>query len=280
VRRALLLGLRRELVLERDPQSEQVDMDAEQPLGRLAAHRVRDGGAHVASLSDVVRVAEPVHELRPRAGDAAVLPAELGRLVGEAVPGQGRQHQVECVLGGAAVSGRVGQRADGVEQLDDRAGPAVGHDQRQRVLVPRPDVDEADVHPVDLRRELRERVQPRLGPAPVVLGLPVPCELPQRRELHALRSIRDQLRGGPARRGDAPAQIDDLLLRNLDLERPNLGRGVDGGAHDPSLSFEHKPARHVHPSPPWKALVCSLVWTRARASAAGVVGGSPGSRAS
>ena len=49
-----------------------------------------------------------------------------------------------------------------VEQLDDRAGPAVGHDQRQRVLVPRLDVDEVDVDPVDLRRELGQRVQPRL----------------------------------------------------------------------------------------------------------------------
>jgi hypothetical protein len=46
-------------------------------------------------------------------------PTELGGLAGEAVARQGRQHQVECVLGVAAVSGRVGQRADGLEQLDD-----------------------------------------------------------------------------------------------------------------------------------------------------------------
>ena len=63
---------------------------------------------------------------------------------------------MEGVLGAAAVRGRVGQRADGVEQLDDGAGPAVGHDQRQRVLVRRLDVDEVDVHAVDLGRELRQ----------------------------------------------------------------------------------------------------------------------------
>ena len=41
---------------------------------------------------------------------------------------------MEGVLG-TAVCGRVRQRADGLEQLDDQARPAVGHDQRQRVLV-------------------------------------------------------------------------------------------------------------------------------------------------
>ena len=87
-------------------------MDAEQPLGRLAAHRVGDEGAHVAALGDVAGVAEAVHQLRPRAGDAAGLPAELGRLAREAVAGQGRQHEVECVLGVATVRRRVGQRAD------------------------------------------------------------------------------------------------------------------------------------------------------------------------
>jgi len=37
----------------------------------LATHRVRDGGAHVAPLGDVTRVAEAPHQLRPRACDAA-----------------------------------------------------------------------------------------------------------------------------------------------------------------------------------------------------------------
>jgi hypothetical protein len=77
-----------------------------------------------------------------------------GGLAGEAVAGQRRQHQVEGVLGTSAVRGRVGERADDLEQFDDRAGPAVRDDQRQRVLVRRLDVDEVDVHPVDLGREL------------------------------------------------------------------------------------------------------------------------------
>jgi hypothetical protein len=84
-------------------------------------------------MGDVAGVAEAVHQLRPRLRDAAGVPAEFGRLGGEAVPGDGRQDEVERIPGGAAVRGRIGQRADGLEQLDDRTGPAMRHDQRQRV---------------------------------------------------------------------------------------------------------------------------------------------------
>ena len=46
-------------------------MDADQALGCQAAHRVGDGGTHVAALGDVAGVTEPVHQLRPRRRDAA-----------------------------------------------------------------------------------------------------------------------------------------------------------------------------------------------------------------
>ena len=83
---------------------------------------------------------------------------------------------MERVLGAASVRGRVRERADGLEQLDHRAGPAVGDDQRQRVLVGRLHVDKVDVDPVDLGPELRQRVEPCLATAPVVLVRPVPGE--------------------------------------------------------------------------------------------------------
>ena len=117
------------------PADEQVQVDTDQPLGCLAAHRVGDDGAHVATLGDVAGVAEAVHQLRPGLPDAAGVPADLGRLAREAVAGQRRQHEVERVLGASALRGRVGERTDDLEQLDDRAGPAVRHDQRQRVRV-------------------------------------------------------------------------------------------------------------------------------------------------
>ena len=101
------------------------------------------------------------------------------------------------------------------------------HDQRQRVLVLGRDVDEVDVHAVDLGRELRQRVQLRLGLAPVVLGFPVTGELLDRRQLNALGPICDQLLGGPARPGDAVAQLGELLFRNVDVKGPDVDGGLD-----------------------------------------------------
>ena len=222
-------------------------MDAEQPLGRLAAHQVGDGGAHVAALGDVAGVAEAAHQLRPGARHPTRVPAELGRLAREAVAGQGRQDEVERVLGPATVRGRVGERADGIEQLDDRAGPAVRHDQRHRARVRRPHVDEVDVHPVDLGHELRQCVQPRLAPAPVVVRRPVAGELLHRRELHALRAIRDQLLGGPARRRDPSAEVVELLLWHVDVERTDVESGFEGGAHRELLTSEGSGKRRGSP---------------------------------
>ena len=49
----------------------------------------------------------------------------------------------------------VDQRPEDVEELDHRARPTVRDDQRQRVGVRRPRVDEVEVLAVDLGLELR-----------------------------------------------------------------------------------------------------------------------------
>jgi hypothetical protein len=95
-------------------------------------------------------------------------------------------------------------------------------------------VDEVDVEAVDLRDEVRHGFQPRLEPPEVVLGAPVTDQLLHRHQRHTLRLALDGLLLGPARRRDAPAQFAELLFRNVDVERPNLGRGLDvvhGGLH-------------------------------------------------
>jgi hypothetical protein len=138
------------------------------------------------------------------------------------------------------VGGRVGEGADRLQQLDHRARPAVGHDERQRVLVLRHDVDEVDVHPVDLGHELWQRVKLGLSLAPFVVAGPVAGELLDRGQLHALGAVGDQLLGGPARRGDAAAQLSEVLVGDADLEGADggdLGRcGSLGGATGPSGS--------------------------------------------
>jgi hypothetical protein len=72
---------------------------------------------------------------------------------------------MERVRLAAAVRRRIGEGPDDLQLLDDRAGPAVGDDQRERVLMLRADVDEVDVEAVDLGHELRQRVQLRLARA-------------------------------------------------------------------------------------------------------------------
>ena len=91
----------------------------------------------------------------------------------------------------AAVRPRVGQRADHVEELDERARPAVDEQQRGRVRLGRPDVQEVDRLAVDLGGELRVLVQPASCLAPVVAVDPVGGE--------ALEVV-DGDAAGPARR--------------------------------------------------------------------------------
>ena len=104
----------------------------------------------------------------------------------------------------------------------------MGHDQRHRILMPRPDVDEVDLDPVDLGRELGQRVQPRLAPAPVVLGRPVAGERLQRRQLHPLGAVGDELPRGPARRLDPAAQLSEIRFGDLDVEGTYVGAGLAG----------------------------------------------------
>ena len=130
---------------------------------------------------------------------------------------------MEGVRRARAVRGGIGERADELQLLDDRARPAVADDQRERVLVLGADVDEVDVEPVDLGDEVREGVQPRLALAPVVLGRPVAGEVLHDREGHALRVVLDGLLLGEARRGDARPQVLEIRLGDLDRERADRG---------------------------------------------------------
>src|SRR5262245_16931241 len=131
----------------------------------------------------------------------------------------------------------IGQRIDDLQLLDDRAGPPVCDDERQRILVLRAYVDEVDVEPVDLGDEVRQGLESRLALAPVVIGPPIARELLRRRKLDALRGVRDVLLIGPPVRVDAPAQVRELRVRNdAHLKRTNrilvgtsLGHGVSFG---------------------------------------------------
>ena len=225
-----------------------VGVNAEQSRRLLQRHHLRDGIPPVAALRHVVRVAEALHQRRPRRGDADGIPAGRRRLAGEAVARQRRDHEVEGVRCAAAMRRGIGQRIDDLQLLDDRAGPAVRDDHRQRILMLRADVDEMNVEAVDLGDELRQGVQPRLAPcasrsrspnsarAACIVASCTPCD-----------DVRDGFPFRPLRGVDAPTKVVDRGVGKLDGERPDSARGVSlRGWQGRRNAFDFRNGHDVH----------------------------------
>src|SRR5262245_49121852 len=115
----------------------------------------------------------------------------------------------------------IGERVDDLELLDDRTWPPVSDDQRQRVLVPGPDVGEMDIEPINFSYELREGIQPGLAFAPVVVGRPMLSNGLHQRESHALRIVRDRLTLRPPGSFDPAAKVVELGVRKTDTKKSN-----------------------------------------------------------
>ena len=127
---------------------------------------------------------------------------------------------------------RVDKRIDDLQLFDDRAGPSVVDDERQRVVMFRTDVNEVDVDPIDCGGELREGVELRLALAPVVVRHPIAGELLNHCERHALGLICDGLLLGPVRGRDTSTEVIQGLIRNVDAEGMDLAGGLGGATHD------------------------------------------------
>jgi hypothetical protein len=133
---------------------------------------------------------------------------------------------VEGVGGVAAVGARVGERADDLQELHDRAGPAVGEDQGQRVRLRRADVHEVDGVPGELGGELREGVEPGLLLAPVVGGGPVGGQVAQVADGDAVAPADAGRLVGPAGARQPVAQVVQVGRGNVELEGPDRGVGL------------------------------------------------------
>ena len=143
-----------------------------------------------------------------------IVPAGGGWFTRESVARQRRDHDIERVFSVPAERGWIGERADDLQLLDDRAGPPVRNDYRQRVRIFRADVDEMNIESVDVGYEVRQRLQFLLALAPVVILRPIAREFLYRRQLHALRLIGDGFFSGPARCGNTAPEIIKVLLRH------------------------------------------------------------------
>ena len=128
---------------------------------------------------------------------------------------------MEGVRLACTVSRRIGQRLDDLQLFDDRAGPPMGDDERQRILVRGANVKEVDVEPIYLGDEVRLGIQSPFAGSPVVLARPIAGELLHERKRHTLRVVSDGLALRPPRRVDPPSQLRQVRLRKAHLERTN-----------------------------------------------------------
>jgi hypothetical protein len=221
---------------ERDePEGGGIDVHADDVVGVGSAHLRGDERAPVAALRPVAPVAEAAHQLDPGPGDPFGGPARLGGRSREAVAGDRRDHQVEGVGGVAAVRRRIGQRPDDLEELRDRARPAVGDDQGQRRGLRRADVQKVDAGAVDGGQELGEPVEPCLVGAPVVAVAPVAGQLLEVAERHPVRPAGAGQLIGPAGPGQAVPEVvergvGDVAPEGLDLGHGTVGRGHGNGS--------------------------------------------------
>ena len=147
------------------------------------------------------------------------------------------------------MSGRVGQRLDHFLELDDRARPAMGDDQRHRFRMRGADVQEVNAETVDLRRELAKAIEQRLAAAPIIVLRPIAADVPDPAERDALAPVVDEFGLGPARSPQPQSQV----VENIIADRDAIGLDciVHGRRQNPRLSIRskrgsgHAPARQL-----------------------------------
>src|ERR671913_11597 len=133
----------------------EVGVDADQPRWRLYTHQINDLPAPIAALGDVAVVSQALHQLRPGTRDVLRAPAGARRLAGESVARHRRNHHMESVRCARAMCRRICKWIDDLQLLDDRSGPSVTDDERQRIFMFRTNVNEMNVQPIDLGDEVR-----------------------------------------------------------------------------------------------------------------------------
>jgi hypothetical protein len=125
---------------------------------------------------------------------------------------------------GDAMCRRVGQEWHQRQVLDEVARPAMRQDQGDPATTARTLVHEVDTDTVDVRAVVRETVQVALVRTPVVFVSPVVDEPLEISEVRPLLPCTARRRRGPACRRQAPLQLAECLV--ADLNREGLDRGA------------------------------------------------------
>src|SRR5882724_8611219 len=102
----------------------------------------------------------------------------------------------------------------------------MGDDQRHGLRMRRAHVQEVNGQIVDVGRELREAIELRLAPAPVIFLGPIAADLLDPFERHALAPVADQLGLGPAGVAQSRPEVVEDIVADGDAIR------LDCGCHD------------------------------------------------
>ena len=140
----------------------------------------------VATLDAVPVIPQPCHELGPDFGNLLRPEPTLGRLVGESIAWHRRRHDVERIVGRAAMRNRVRERPDNLRELGDGPRPTVRDDQRGGIRLRGALVNKVRVESVEHRLELVEFVQPAFLLPPVKTVPPVTDQIREIAQLGAI----------------------------------------------------------------------------------------------
>src|SRR6266849_3051161 len=109
-----------------------VQMDADDAVGVAQSQDRAHAGTNVSALSRKAPVSQLVHEPHPQPGDAESIYASAGRPIGKAITRHRWDHHVKRVRGISSIARGVRQHWDNPQHLQERAGPSMSQDQRDR----------------------------------------------------------------------------------------------------------------------------------------------------
>ena len=181
-----------------------------------------DTAADITSGGREARIAEPVHQPRPKPCRFYLI-ERLRRLVGVAISRHVGHHDVEGVGRIAAMRARVHQERHDLRVAPERVGPAVREQERHRRRRTRAGtgVDKVDAEAVDSGAEPGQPIQPLLRLTPVEAVGPVGNEVAQLGDVDAGRPPNARGRIRPGRCKEPPSQLVKNGLLGARRERDN-----------------------------------------------------------
>ena len=214
-------------------------------------------GAPVAALGDIACV--PRRFISSAQACTRSGPNRCRSAFRKAVARQGRDHDVEGVLGAAACA------------LGSVSGPMIlscsmtepGHpcdDERKRILMTRTDVDEVDVDPVYAGDELRKRFS-FASAAPIVAVAPIPNQ-PCKVQRHALRRIvslsGQRVAAMRRRRSSSAVAAPDFEGLSGGLRPTGRGPGRKGAQPECQQGSQVEPHGRTSLPGEWNVTVCPV----------------------